>query len=226
MILLAIVSSLSTGAINYLQIGIVILEAIGFTLFVVVLGQRLIQKVQPHVEGMVTRNSPFILSIILCLGLSAGAAYIGMAAIIGAFLAGLALAERSHEWHLRDQVHGVYEFLVPFFFVVMGVQLDLDAFGKSEILFTATIVTLIAIATKLIGGTLGALTLGMKKAVIIGTGMVPRGEVGIIVALIGLKIGILSSNTYGIVLFMSVFTTLIAPAVLRILLKGVKPESV
>jgi Kef-type K+ transport system membrane component KefB len=225
MILLAVVSSLSAGEIHYLQIFLVVLEAIGFTAFVAVFGTHIIQKAQPRVEQMVTRNSPFILSIILCLGLSAGAAYVGMAAIIGSFLAGLALADRSEEWHLQRQVHGLYEFMVPFFFVVMGIQLDLGSFSRGDILMTASIVTAIAMLTKLVGCTLGAMKLGMRKAGLIGTGMIPRGEVGIIVALVGLKMGTLSTDTYGIVLFMSVATTLVAPAALRILLRRTAPET-
>ncbi|MGH9649819.1 MAG: cation:proton antiporter, partial [Terriglobales bacterium] len=95
MIVLAVVSSLSTGEVKYLQLAVVTAEAVGFSVFMVMFGSRVVRRMRPRVEKLRARNSAFILSVILCLGLSLASVHIGMAAIIGAFLAGLALADHS-----------------------------------------------------------------------------------------------------------------------------------
>jgi len=220
LIVLAVVGSLSMGKVNYLQLAIVTAEAIGFTLLIVFFGPRMIRKVRPTVERLRTRNSAFFLSVILCLGLSLASVYIGMAAIIGAFLAGLAMAEYSEEWRLRENAHPIMEFMTPFFFVLLGAQMNLKASVQPGLLLTATVICLLAIVSKLIGCGLGSFHLGWKPALQIGVGMVPRGEVGLIVAAAGLGLHAISDSIYGIVLLMSIVTTLFAPPVLRFLLRG------
>jgi Kef-type K+ transport system membrane component KefB len=218
MIVLAIVSSLSTGQINYLQLAIVTVEAIGFSIFILFFGSRVVGRFETRVGKLRTRNSAFILSVVLCLGLSLASIYIGMAAIIGAFLAGLALADHSEQWRLRENAHPVMEFLAPFFFVLLGIQVDLRTVYQPGLLWMMGIVSVLAIVGKLIGCGLGALPLGFKNALRIGIGMVPRGEVGLIVAAVGLKLRTVSPEVYTVVVVMSIVTTLFAPPVLRALL--------
>jgi Na+:H+ antiporter len=219
MIILAVVSSLSTGEVNYLQISIVALEAIAFTLIVVLLGGKMVQGIGPRIDRMQTKDPYFIVALLLCLGLSLVATKIGIAAIIGAFLAGMALAARSETYHLHEKSRAICDFLGPFFFVVMGMQLNLRIFLNREILSLAVLITLAAVAGKLAGGGLGAYRLGFKSALKVGMGMVPRGEVGIIVALVGLSLHTISDSAYAVVLFMTVVTTLLAPPFLRILFR-------
>ena len=218
MIVLAVVSSLSTGQINYLQLAIVTVEAIGFTILILFFGSRVVGRFQTRVAKLRARNSAFILSVVLCLGLSLASIYIGMAAIIGAFLAGLALADYSEQWRLRENAHPVMEFLAPFFFVLLGAQVDLHAVYRPALLWMTGVVCVLAIVGKLIGCGLGALTLGFKNALRIGIGMVPRGEVGLIVAAVGLMLHTISPEVYTVVVMMSIVTTLFAPPVLRALL--------
>jgi Kef-type K+ transport system membrane component KefB len=215
MIILAIVSSLSSGDINYLQIAIVAVQAIAFTVFVVVMGERVVRKMGPRVERMQTKEPYFVLALVFCLGLSVVAAKIGIAAIIGAFLAGMVM----EPFRLHQKSRGIHEFLAPFFFVVMGMQLDVRIFMRQEIVVLALIITIAAIAGKLVGCGVGAYQLGFKRALQVGMGMVPRGEVGIIVALVGLSLHSISNAAYAVVLFMTVVTTLLAPPFLRLLLK-------
>ena len=106
---------------------------------------------------------------------------------------------------------------MPFFLVNIGMQLRLDVFRSSSVIFLCLIVTVIAVATKLVGCGLGAINLGMRRAAQVGMGMVPRGEVGIIVAQIGLSLAVIGPELYGVVLFMAVATILIAPPFLKIL---------
>ena len=225
MIVLAVVSSLSTGRVNYLQLGIVTAEAIGFSVFMMMFGSRVVRHMQPRVEKLRARNSAFILSIIFCLGLSLASLYIGMAAIIGAFLAGLALADHSEQWRLRENAHPVMEFLAPFFFVLLGAQVDLRSVIQPGVLGMAAVVCVLAIAGKLLGWGLGALSLGKGDALRVGVGMVPRGEVGLIVAGVGLTLHTISDAVYAVVLVMCMVTTVVAPPVLRRLLPEAVPPS-
>ncbi len=222
MIVLAIVTSLSEGRVHYLQLAIVAAEAIGFSLLMIFFGSRVVSRLHPTVAKLSTRNSAFVLSVLLCLGLSLASVYVGMAAIIGAFLAGLALAEQSEKWHLKDNVHPIYQFLGPFFFVLLGAQVSLRSFGERGLPWMLGIVCMLAVASKLVGCGLGSLSLGLKDALRVGIGMVPRGEVGLIIAAVGLSLHAISDRAYTVVLLMSMFTTLFAPPVLRLLLPAAR----
>ncbi|HEX6989266.1 MAG TPA: cation:proton antiporter, partial [Bacillota bacterium] len=155
----------------------------------------------------------------LMLGLSAVSAEIGLAAIVGAFFAGLIveLGDRHHT--VERQVEPVAEFLVPFFFVSVGMKVELGAFFNSRTLVLTLAVLLLAMVTKVAAGWLTATRrYGWLSSSVIGVGMMPRGEVGIIVALMGLNLGVIGQDLYSVVVAMSVLTTLIAPPILKVLL--------
>jgi Kef-type K+ transport system membrane component KefB len=179
---------------------------------------RVVRRMRPRVEQLWLHNAPLIVALGLCLGLSAAAQEIGMAAIIGAFFAGLAFAELAPEWNLQPRVNALNEFLAPFFFFTLGAQLDLKVFS-GPVLVTAGVITLLAIVAKLAGCGLPALGLGRKDALRVGVGMVPRGEVGLIVAAVGLNLHTISQQAYAVVLFMTAVTTLLAPPWLRYLFR-------
>ena len=223
MIVLAVVSSLSAGKINYLSLGIVAAEAIGFSLLIIFFGSRIIGRFRPAVAKLRARNSAFALSVLLCLGLSLASMHVGMAAIIGAFLAGLALADHSEQYRLKENAHPLMEFLAPFFFVLLGVQVNIETIVDPKTLGLAAIICVLAILSKLVGCGLGAISLGKKDAFRVGIGMVPRGEVGLIVAGVGLTLHTVSDAIYAVVVTMSVVTTLFAPPVLRVIMPRGKP---
>jgi Kef-type K+ transport system membrane component KefB len=221
LLVLSFVSSSSAGAINYWELGITALLAIGFTAFVALIGARVVTRVAPRIHNLRISESLFIAGLVLCLGLAVAVSFIGIAAIIGAFLAGMALAEASEgDERLHTQTNGVMEFLVPFFFVNIGMQLQLSVFRNWSLVWLALAVTLVALVTKLIGCGAGAWSLGWKRAIQVGVGMMPRGEVGIVVAQIGLSLGVIDAPLYAVVLFMAVATTLIAPPLLTLLFKA------
>jgi Kef-type K+ transport system membrane component KefB len=171
---------------------------------------------RPGLERMETHNAPLILALAICLGLSVVAEKIGMAAIIGAFFAGLAFAEYAPEWNLVPRVSAINEFLAPFFFFIMGAKLNLSVFSRYVVL-SAIVVSLLAIVSKLLGCGLPVIKEGWHTAAKVGVGMTPRGEVGLIVALIGLQMKMISEAAYAIVIFMTAATTLFAPITLRYL---------
>jgi Kef-type K+ transport system membrane component KefB len=224
LLILAVVKSISTTGVNYLSLAVTAGLAIGFTVLVAGLIAPFLTRVAPRIERLKIGDSFFIFGLILCLGLSVAAAYIGVAAIIGAFLAGMALAESSEDNRkMHEQTRGLTEFLVPFFLVNIGMQLKLEIFRDANVIVLALVVTLVAVLTKLIGCGLAALDLGWRRAGQIGIGMVPRGEVGIVVAQIGLTLvtieggRAIDDRLFGVILFMAVATTLIAPPFIKIL---------
>ncbi len=225
LLLLAVVSSWGEGDVNVLELGLTALGAAAFVVFAALVGTRVTRHYSIHLERLHVQNAPFIVSMMLMLGLSAMAGTIGLAAIIGAFLAGMMLAEADEQFELERQSRPVYEFLVPFFFVIIGTKVDPDAFTDMEILALALAVTALAIAGKLIGGGLGS-RLPAKSAAIVGVGMVPRGEVGLVAAGIGSGIGAISSDMFSVVVFMSIATTIVAPPVLVRLYEGYGREPV
>jgi Kef-type K+ transport system membrane component KefB len=180
---------------------------------------RVIQRMRPGLERMETHNAPLVLALAICLALSVGAEKIGMASIIGAFFAGLAFAEYAPEWNLLPRVAGINEFLAPFFFFIMGAKLNLSIFNRSLVI-AAIVISFLAIVSKFFGCGLPVLREGWDTAIKVGIGMTPRGEVGLIVALIGLQMKMISDAAYAIVVCMTGITTIFAPVTLRFLYRN------
>jgi len=160
--------------------------------------------------------SPFSLALIVCLGLSALADIMGLAAIIGAFLAGMLFTQFADVCaDLEHRFTSVNDFLLPFFFIHVGLMVNLDSFADVKLLLLGAVIILLAIVTKYVAGIIGVRMgspgLGKESGAIVGIGMVPRGEVGITVAYIGLTAAVVTQEMYGIVVFMSIVTAMIAP---------------
>ena len=224
MVLLAVVVGLvSSGSIAWIQLTVLLVEAVGFALIMIFFAPSVIQRMRPGLERMETHNAPLVLALAICLALSVGAEKIGMAAIIGAFFAGLAFAEYAPEWNLIPRVAGINEFMAPFFFFIMGAKLNLTVFN-GPLLIAAGVIAVLAILSKFLGCGLPVLREGWDTAIKVGVGMTPRGEVGLIVALLGLQMKAISDAAYAIVLFMTCATTLFAPITLRFLYRN-EPES-
>ena len=221
MILLAVVAGLASAAgIQWLHLGITLVEALGFAVFMIFVGPRLVRQMRPGLKRLSMQNPPLIFALAICLGLSVAATKIGMAAIIGAFFAGLAIAEFAPEWNLHPRVGALNEFLAPFFFFTMGARLNLTVFTARSLLVVSIVITLLALISKVVGCGLPVLGEGWHTALRVGVGMTPRGEVALIVALVGQQAGLVSEKGYAVVLFMTVVTTLLAPPVLRWLYRG------
>ncbi len=225
LVVLAIVSgAASGGGLNILDIILVAGMAAFFVLTVILISTRVLPvaiKPQPadaivcSLEKRHSRVSPLMLAVIVCFGLSALASVFGLAAIIGAFLAGMVFAEYKERWPCEQSFEAINELMSPFFFVFVGIQVSLSVFADLDLLLFAIAITVLAMLTKFLACGLGARSLGRRSATIVGIGMSPRGEVGIIVASIGLSVGILNDSLFAVVVFMSIATTLIAPPLLQ-----------
>ncbi|MDE3196262.1 MAG: cation:proton antiporter, partial [Acidobacteriota bacterium] len=210
LLVLAVVSSLTHGKVNILQLSLTAFLATAFTVIVAKWGSHAVGRVLPKLhETLRAAEARFVVALTLLLALAVIAVSTGVASIVGAFLAGMALAETAGPRE-RDLAQGVSEFLVPFFLAGIGLHVDLSAFGEWSTALLAALILAAALVSKFVGCGIGALGLGKTEAFRIGVGMVPRGEVGMIVAQIGLGFGILTRSSYGVVVFMSVATTIVA----------------
>lgn len=140
---------------------------------------------------------------------------VGLAAIIGAFVVGLFVAETP----VREEVeHGFRPLLgifAPFFFAVTGANIDLSALLSPDLLVIVIVLTVLGVLTKLIGGIVGSWKLGKWNSIVVGMGMSPRGEVGIVVSALGLTLGLISHEIYAVLLAAVILTTLVAPFTLQ-----------
>ena len=142
MVLLAVVAGLaSSGGLEWIHLSVLCLEAAAFTLFMIFVAPHIVRKIQPRMDRLSTQHAPLIVALGLCLALSWLSAKIGMAAIIGAFFAGLMFADYAPRWNLRPRVGGITEFLAPFFFFTIGARLNVHLF-TGNILWTAIVISL------------------------------------------------------------------------------------
>ena len=219
MLLLAVVAGIASGGgLEWLHLGVLLVEAAAFAVFMIFVAPRIVRRIHPRVEGLSTQNASLIVALALCLFLSWLSATIGMAAIIGSFFAGLMFADYAPHWNLIPRVGGITGFLGPYFFFSIGSQLDWRLF-HGNVIVTAAVLSILAILSKLLGCGVPLLKEGWSTALRVGVGMVPRGEVALIVAAVGLRSEIVSESTYAIVVAMTAVTTIVAPPLLRVLFR-------
>jgi Kef-type K+ transport system membrane component KefB len=227
MLLLGVVVAIQAG--GPLRVGrllVVAGEAIGFVLVVGWFGTLMMRRGAKWLERTRDPMSPLLVVLVLCLGLAWIATRFGLAAIIGAFLAGMIASETRQRAQLEEQMQPLLALLTPFFFVLTGAKVELARLATGHALWLLLIATLLALGTKLVGGWLGALRLGPRSALIVGVGMMPRGEVGIVVAALGLSAGVFGDLMYAVIIAMSLLTSVIAPPFLAVLLKARNPAIV
>jgi Kef-type K+ transport system membrane component KefB len=215
LILLSIAAGVATDDVDIAQIGTVIALALAFVTFFALGGTRLLQRRPQLLHAPRFSESPLLPAVLICLGLAAFAAQIGLAAIVGAFLAGLMVAETREVHPIEEEVAPLYALFPPFFFAFIGAELPLGELGDGGTLALLAAVTALAFVTKYAGAWVGARSLGAGEARTVALGMVPRGEVGIVVAGIGTAEGIVTGDLFTVTVAMSVATTLIVPPLLR-----------
>lgn len=217
MIVLAVAVGISGGSVDVPGIALAVVLAVAFVAFFAGVGTRLFQSRPQLLQAPRFSESPLLPAVLLGLGLAALATNVGLASIIGAFLAGMMLAETKEHTPIEQEVEPFYAFFPPFFFAFIGMSLDLEALADARTLAVAAAVIAVAIGTKLVGSFVAALQLGRRDALVVGVGMVPRGEVGIVVAGVGLGTGAIDTALFSVVVLMSVLTSVIAPFALRAL---------
>lgn len=210
------------GDINVASFVLLIVKAFGFIVVGAVLGYRFFTKQMERMDekpfSMRYPEFVFIVSMTIAFFYSTVAELIGLSAIIGAFIAGVSL-ESANLRHSKDFRVGADYLRIIFsaiFFVSLGILVDFHALDFSLVSFLLAL-TLIAILTKLAGCAIPAKMQGFTTtdSLIVGVGMSPRGEVAMIVALIGLTAGLIGQEIYTVIVLMSLITTLITPLLLK-----------
>ena len=222
LVLLTVISAVAAGeTLTVLGVGKIFGIAFGFVILAVVIGSMLAPRLIALVARVRVGKALFFASIMFAFGLAYLADLAGSALIIGAFAAGLVLAKTDRGRDIEHEVYDVAQFFIPIFFVSVGAAVDLKALNPfnadtRQFFIVGMLLTLVAIVGKLLAG-YAAFGRPMRKLVI-GVGMVPRGEVGLIFAQLGLSAGLLSSGLYSSVALMVMITTFVAPPALRALL--------
>jgi Kef-type K+ transport system membrane component KefB len=226
----AIRAASTGGVLSMFDVGLIALKSVAFLILSIAIGHLLVPRMLRGAGRLESRGVLLTIAIALCLILAWAAAKFGLAPIVGAFAAGLVLdevhykpAEGRQERDLHDLLQPVSTVLVPIFFVLMGLKVDLRLFTRVDILGLAAALTAAAIIGKQICS-LGVVERGLNRLAI-GLGMIPRGEVGLIFAGIGATLmlpnasgisePVISSAIFGAVVIMVIITTLITPIALK-----------
>ena len=226
----AIRAASTGGALSVMDVALIALKSLAFLIGAIVIGYFLMPRLLRGVGRLETRGVLLTFAISVCLMLAWAAGKVGLAPIVGAFAAGLVLDEVHYrpkggrtERDLHDLLQPVSTVLVPIFFVLMGLKVDLRLFARLDILGFAVMLTLAAIVGKQVCG-LAVVERGIDRLTV-GVGMIPRGEVGLIFAGIGAtlilpsatgaSLPVISPSTFGAVVIMVIITTLVTPPSLK-----------
>jgi len=219
LVILAVVTGLAqTGTFSVAGAGLILVKAVAFLAIAIALGIRFSPTLLAWVGLMKVRGSLIVYAVFFCVLLAAVSERIGLAAIVGAFAAGLILARTERRAHIEDQIKPVADLFVPVFFVTIGMQVTpatLNPFGDSAEFLLGLALTGVAIGAKLLAG-LGVYQRGVSRWRV-GVGMIPRGEVGLIFAGIGRAGGVIEAGLYAAVVAMVMLTTFVAPPWLKVL---------
>ena len=230
LVILAVVTGIIAAAnagttMGYGSIGAIVGKSLGFLVGAIAIGYWLAPRLVHWSSHLRSRGASLAVSLSLCFVTAYAAYAAGLAPIIGAFAAGLVLESSHYHWFtdrgehaIEDLLHPLLVALVPIFFVLMGMKTDLRAFAQPGVLGLATALSVAALVGKQ-ACSLGVLTPGLNRLAI-GLGMVPRGEVGLIFAGIGLGLTlagqpVIGPTTYSAVVVMVIVTTMVTPPALK-----------
>ncbi len=216
LIILSVLNDMaSTGTVNFGNMLFITGLSIAFLAVTVLVGRSLEGPIISIVKKLKVDRTYIVSSFAFVLIMSFLANLIGLATIVGAFAAGLLLEKEEHLKKIAGKTNVLTDLFAPVFFVVAGAGVDLHAFTL-ELLPFIVILTIIAVLGKIVAG-LGAFREKASKLAI-GVGMIPRGEVGLIFASVGLTAGLISGGIYSALVLVIMITTFITPPILKALL--------
>jgi Kef-type K+ transport system membrane component KefB len=213
------------GELAVASVGAILAKAVGFLFGALAIGMAVSRRLFPLAARLRARGVLLSLGLGFCFLLSWLASLIGLAPIVGAYSAGLILEDvhykefvKKGEHELEELVHPISEFLVPVFFVLMGARTDLRSFARPGVLALAAALTAAAVLGKQ-ACSAGAIGTRLNRLAI-GIGMIPRGEVGLIFANIGLALTVggrpvIGKETFSAVVVMVIVTTMVTPPALK-----------
>jgi Kef-type K+ transport system membrane component KefB len=217
----AIAAAQAGGSITVLDGAFKLGEAAVFLVGAIVIGLTIVPRIFSASSRLASPGVLFALSLAFCFSLAWGAGAIGLAPIVGAYAAGLILEEvhfrdfpGNGQQELEVLIHPLVAFLAPVFFVMIGMRTDLSAFADGTVVLLAGVLLVVGIVGKIAAG-LGAIGRGIDR-LSIGIGMIPRGEVGLIFANMGLAMGeaVLSRPLFSALVIVVLLTTVVTPPLL------------
>ena len=215
---LAIVGGIAaTGHVSWGAVGVISAKALGVWIGLTVVILLLATRIETALKKIPYSGSMVALAIALAFICSGVAEFFGLAFIIGAYSVGLGLSRTKIANELMDLLQPIADFIVPIFFATLGMLVDFRAmFSNRGVVIMGLVITLIAIFAKVAGCGLASLPVGFNRrgAWRIGVGMLPRGEVALIVAGVGLSQNIIGQNVFGVSIMMTLVTTIVAPILL------------
>lgn len=224
-IALTLVTSLADPSVN---IAVVLLKIVAFFAFAIFVGFLFHYAFNKWTNSNQDLRRYIIISFVFCLLLSYTAEhFFGVADITGAYIAGLVISTSSRIKYITNRFETLsYMLLSPVFFASIGLKIDSFALSGSMIAFTA-VITIVAILTKIIGCGIGAKMCGFttKESVQVGTGMISRGEVALIVANKGAAVGLMSTAYFAPIAIMVVITTIVTPILLKVVFRSKSGET-
>jgi Kef-type K+ transport system membrane component KefB len=213
-VLAVVVRIVSAGRVDALGVAGIAGLAVAFLVVATVVGVRLVPAVVHAVRGRAKAPGTVLaLTLAVTLSFAELARLAGLAPIVGAFVAGICLAGTRDSGELRRDLLPLGHVFVPVFFLQIGIDANVRAFAHPRVLGLAAALLAVAILGKLAAaaGLLGS----RADRLLVGVGMIPRGEVGLIFAAVGLRTGVLDQDTYGALLLVVLLSTLVAPPLLR-----------
>ena len=215
LIILTVVVKVVTG--DSVTVGVVastVLIALAFLIGSGVVGVLVVPRLLRAIDrGSRSGATLTAAALVIVLGLAVVADVAQLAFIIGAFMAGLAIGRSEQQERIAADLGSLGGVLIPVFFVLIGVNADLGAMFRPSVLVDAAVLLAIAIAGKIVSA-YGASGMRVDR-LLVGLGMIPRGEVGLIFASIGLAQGVLDDELYGALLLVVLVTTVVTPPLLR-----------
>jgi len=225
-VLLGVVAGLAqSGAFELRQLAVTLGGLAAFLLFAFTVGQRVVDGLLRSARQRRT-GIPVRVSIIVCAGLLAGAVThaLGLEAVFGAFIAGIVLGRSRFQEHEGFAVLQTiaFSFFAPIFFASAGLRVDLGLLAEPDVVVWGLGVLVAASVSKFLGAFLGSRLGGLpvREGLALGVGLNARGAVEIVVATVGLSIGVLNDRSYAVVVLMAMATSMMAPPLLRAILKG------
>lgn len=219
LIILAVVGGIVGGAeVSVIGVTIITVKAVGFLAGTILIGSFVVPPAMRWIMSFKPqRGTVTVISFVFGLILSVLAVFSGISMILGSFAAGLLLARTPQAHALAEDIAFLGRFFVPVFFVVVGAQVDIQAFCDLKVLELGGLMLLVAIVGKFIAGYAPFWFKGSKM--VIGAGMIPRGEVGLIFCSMGIASGVFTKNVFSAMTFMVMLTTFVTPPTLKYIMQ-------
>ncbi|AQW21175.1 sodium:proton antiporter [Lentilactobacillus curieae] len=225
-IMVSLIGTIKGGqSVDFSKFGVLFIGQVIFVAVTYFMMKWIVPYLMGISEKLLMSSSPTIVCIVICLFMAWLAEKVGLSGAVGAFFGGIAVSKTAEAKLIESHVESIgYAVFVPVFFISIGLKMSFSGIGQS--LGLVIVLTALACASKLLGCGLGSVVSGnsLRSSYLIGSGMISRGEMGLITAQIGFSQHIISSQYYSAVILVIILTTLIAPLLIKHSLHGLKNQ--